>query len=155
MFIPAILPAHIDAAVSTRADSAIRRHKLNALSSYLDTLFPGEGLPRASELKLHEYLVTHALEVENYVQLLSLGCYWLNAQSAPGGNFVLIDEAMKVDLVTRMETSTAGSLERQFFERTLSDATKFYYAHPRTWRGLGFKGPPQPTGFPDYARAPS
>ena len=153
--IPAVLPASISAAVSFRASAAIRKHRLESLVPYLDTLLPGENTPSASQLSLHEHLVDHALDVPNYVELLSLGCYWLNGQAGAGTNFAALDEAARVRLITLMEHSTPGTIERQFFDRTLSDTMQFYYAHPRTWKALGFAGPPQPVGFPDYRQPPA
>ena len=152
--IPAILPASISAAVSFRAGAAIKKRRLSALVPYLDALLPGESTPNASQLGIHEHLVDHALTVPTYVELLSLGCGWLNGQAGPMANFADLGEAARVRLITLMERSSEGTLERQFFDRTLSDAMQFYYAHPRTWKALGFAGPPQPAGFPDYRQPP-
>lgn len=153
--LPSVLPMQVDAAVSFRASSAIKKHGLESLETYLDTLLPGDGIPGASELDLHVYLVEHAMGVQNYLRLLSMGCYWLNAQSLPGSNFTLLDEVARVRLISLMENAAPGSIERQFFERTLSDAMQLYYAHPQTWPALGFDGPPQPVGFPDYRQPPA
>jgi hypothetical protein len=153
--IPAVLPVTISAAVSFRASAAIRKYRLEALVPYLDTLLPEDGAPSASQLSLHEHLVDHALDVPNYVELLSLGCRWLDGQAGPGANFAALGEAARVRLINLMEHSTPGTIERQFFERTLADAMQFYYAHPRTWKVLGFAGPPQPVGFPDYRQPPA
>jgi hypothetical protein len=153
--IPAVLPVTISAAVSFRASAAIRKYRLEALVPYLDTLLPEDSAPSASQLSLHEHLVDHALDVPKYVELLSLGCRWLDGQAGPVTNFAALDEAARVQLVTLMERSTPGSIERQFFDRTLSDSMQFYYAHPRTWESLGFAGPPQPVGFPDYRQPPT
>ncbi len=153
--IPMMLPVRIGAAVSFRADVVIRNKGLEALAPYLDTLLPGDGAPSASQLSIHELVVDHAMEIPDYVQLLSLGCQWLNGQAGPGADFGMLGEAARVRLVTLLEHAEQGSIARQFFDRTLFDAMQFYYAHPRSWTALGFAGPPQPVGFPDYRQAPA
>jgi hypothetical protein len=42
-----------------------------------------------------------------------------------------------------------------FFKEVREDVFYGYYANPISWRVVGYYGPPQPVGYPDYAEAPS
>jgi hypothetical protein len=46
------------------------------------------------------------------------------------------------------------SLARRAFRRTRHEAFVHYYADARSWPAIGYGGPPQPDGFPDYAQPP-
>ncbi len=50
--------------------------------------------------------------------------------------------------------SAADSPARRAFARTREDAFAAFYGDPRAWPGIGYRGPPQPEGFPDYDRPP-
>ena len=121
---------------------------------YLDTLLPADGSPSASELDIHHALVEHALSVQNYVKLLSLGCLWLDAMAGGKGKFANLNIAGREQLVALAEAAEPGKTERLFFDRTLEDSMRLYYSHPDSWPSLGFSGPPQPHGFPDYRLPP-
>ncbi len=153
--IPTVLAARAAPLVLIRGGATIDRNGLHALAPYLDTLLPAGDSPAATELDIHHYLVEHAAGVRNYLELLSLGCRWLDAQAAGAKTFVRLDSTAQERIVARLEGAASGTIEHQFFERSLSDTMQFYYAHPRTWPALGFTGPPQPVGFPDYRVAPA
>ena len=42
----------------------------------------------------------------------------------------------------------------EFFKNFKNLVIKFYYSHPRSWKGLAYNGPPQPVGFSDYSLPP-
>ena len=56
--------------------------------------------------------------------------------------------------VKTAEQSAERSLPRVFFKAVQYYAFEIYYAHPETWVSLGYPGPPQPMGFPNYAEPP-
>jgi len=43
----------------------------------------------------------------------------------------------------------------KFFKIIRQDVLNGYYSHPASWKGVGYFGPPQPNGYPDFASPPS
>jgi hypothetical protein len=56
--------------------------------------------------------------------------------------------------VTQAAAAALGSPPRAFFNRTRDDAMEAFYSDPRNWPAVGFRGPPQPEGYPDFAEPP-
>lgn len=129
---------------------------LSALPAFLDTLLPEDISPSASQLNVGPDLISKASRESGFERLLILGCAWLNEQSHKQGQalFENLDEASQIAIVKIAEQSAERSLPRVFFTTVQYYAFGIYYAHPETWVSLGYAGPPQPVGFPDYARPP-
>lgn len=127
---------------------------LEALPAFLDILIPEDTTPSASQLGLHGKLIQHAKGIENYTRLLELGCQLLDglSQARYRVNFNALAPAQGEPLVMMVEASPKGSIPEMFFTRVLSDLFGFYYSHPASWPGLGLDSPPQPNGYPDYAK---
>ncbi len=152
---PGMLAAQQSAPMSMRARLSIKRHGLESLSAYVDTLLPTDETLGAAALGVHGHLIEHAASIENYLKLLSLGCAWLDRQARPRKRFSHLPEPSRARVVKRAQSSTPGKIERLFFERTHDDLLGLYYANPKAWHGLGFAGPPQPFGFLDFDRPPA
>lgn len=129
---------------------------LSALPAFLDTLIPEDISPSAGQLKVGPDLIRRAKQESGFERLLILGCEWLNEQSQKQRQplFEHLDEAARIAIVKTAEQSTERSLPRVFFNAVQYYAFEIYYAHPETWVSLGYAGPPQPVGFPDYAKPP-
>jgi len=128
----------------------VSNKKLIALPYFLDTLIPEDTTPSASQLGLHETLISHAKHIENYTTLLELGCQWLDLQAQPAFNKLPQSTADKI--VSIAANSNNNTIPNMFFERVKSDLFTFYYSHPASWPGLGFDTPPQPLGYPDFTQ---
>ncbi len=129
---------------------------LSALPAFLDTLIPEDISPSASQLNVGPDLIDRARRESAFERLLILGCTWLNEQSYKQGKqiFENLDEASRIAIVKTAEQSADRSIPRVFFKAVQYYAFEIYYAHPETWVSLGYTGPPQPVGFPDYAKPP-
>ena len=129
---------------------------LSALPAFLDTLIPEDISPSASQLNVGPDLIGRARRESDFERLLILGCTWLNEQSLKQGKqlFENLDEVSRIAIVKIAEQSADRSLPRVFFIAVRHYAFEIYYAHPETWVSLGYTGPPQPVGFPDYASPP-
>ncbi len=129
---------------------------LSALPAFLDTLIPEDISPSASQLNVGPELIGRARQESGFERLLILGCTWLNEQSYKQGKqaFENLDEASRIAIVKTAEQSAERSIPRVFFKAVRYYAFEIYYAHPATWVSLGYTGPPQPVGFPDYAEPP-
>jgi len=130
---------------------------LSALPAYLDTLLPEDISPSASQLNVGPDLISKVSQDSGFERLLILGCAWLNKQSHKHGQtlFENLDEASRISIVKVAEQSADRSLPRVFFAAVQHSAYGIYYAHPESWVSLGYTGPPQPKGFPDYASGPT
>ena len=122
-------------------------------SSFIDVLVPRDQTPSASELRVDSQILTYSTSVEHYEKLIQLGCYWLelHADALFKLDFISLSDEQKVEIVSMMEVSKIGSIEKQFFDRVLSDTFRFYYGNPASWVLLPITIPPQPLGYPGYS----
>jgi Gluconate 2-dehydrogenase subunit 3 len=127
------------------------------LAAYLDTMIPADELgPGALELGVLEAIEAAAAQDAGYRRLLALGCAWLDQQAAFFGakEFGVLGDNERGRLVLFASEQAPGSLARRFFEITQNRAFRVFWARPEAWAGIGYRGPPQPEGFLDYALAP-
>ncbi|NNE91285.1 MAG: hypothetical protein HKN23_06530 [Verrucomicrobiales bacterium] len=128
------------------------------LRAWMNTLLPPDDFsPGAGDLGVHFEIEQHAKSIHNYELLLQRGMKWADDQVKAMGkaDFAALDDEDRVKIIEVAEADEAeNSVPRQFFFHTLRDGVNFYYGHSESWPGIGFPHPPQPIGFPDYARAP-
>jgi hypothetical protein len=126
------------------------------LAAYLDTLIPADGTPGAVQLGVAEKIIAEAARDSSYRQRIDQGCGWLDQQAVKYGasHFAALSEAQREEVVDLAAGGQAGLMPLIFFDRTRDDAFFYYYAHPQSWPGLGYAGPPQPRGFMNYAEPP-
>jgi hypothetical protein len=123
----------------------------------LDTLIPADDTPAASAFGIDRALLAMAARSDDYRRLLEDGVQWLDRAARASGarSFAVASEQRRVDIVRQAEGSATNTLPRRFFERVKADAMRVYYAEPAAWQLLGYTGPPQPHGFPDYEEPPA
>jgi hypothetical protein len=128
----------------------------DTLAAYLDTLIPADEFPSATQLGVGKHLVADTETDGGYRQLIEKGCEWLDAQAEQYGaaRFAALSQAQREQVVSLAAAGKAGLLAHMFFDRMQADAFAHYYAHPQSWRALGYPGPPQPEGFMNYTQAP-
>lgn len=135
------------------SEVAVRR----TLSAYLDTLIPDDDLgPGIIRLGLDKAFFTLASRYPRYGSFLTAGCVWLNEQArkADAEEFATLDERGRDAIVVLASKAPRRSLPRRFFQSTRGSAFRLYYGKSESWAAIGYGGPPQPGGFPDYAEAP-
>ena len=128
------------------------------LRVYLDTLIPADELgPGALELGVLEAIEAAAAQDAGYRRLLDLGCAWLDQQAGFFGakDFGSLGDDERGRLVLFASEQAPGSVARVFFETTQEHTFRVFWARPEAWAGIGYRGPPQPEGFLDYAQAPA
>lgn len=137
--------------------TAASNNPLASLPYYLESLLPAEGaLPGGLEVGVPGALLEKAYTIPAYERLLQNGGRWLEreARQSYRATFSALSEGQREKIVEKAERSPPGSLPRVFFQRTRVDAFEIYYSHPQVWAALGFDGPPQPLGYPDFANPP-
>jgi hypothetical protein len=139
-------------------DDAFDAGARRALAQFLDTLIPadasGPGAVAAGAVAEFEEAADN---YPNFAAFLARGCRWLDSEAANGGapGFAGLDAAERIRIVERAATAPEGSEPRKFFDLTWELARGSFYARPESWAPLGYDGPPQPYGFPDYADPPA
>jgi len=121
--------------------------------AYLDTLIPEDaGAPGAVALGIPERLMAAGTAAD----VIAPFCAWLDARArdAGGGSFADLTAGEREAIVQAAESAVPDSPARHAFRRTRHEAFAHYYADARSWAAIGYRGPPQPDGFPDYAQPP-
>lgn len=142
-----------------RDEASLKRaqQKLEStLSAYLETLIPRDATSSALELGGLGNLLRETEADRQLKKLVSLGCIWLDIHSRKkhGRTFAELESAAREQVVARMAGANERRIEQRFFQKTRKIAFRHYYSQPGVWSSLGYAGPPQPRGFPDFTRAP-
>jgi hypothetical protein len=134
--------------------SAPRAETLHAL---VDTLIPGDATAPASAFGIDRAILDAARRDEQYSRLIEEGADWLDRSARMLGarDFASANEAQRIQVVQQAERAPVQAAPRRLFERVRVDAMRRYYAEPATWGTLGYTGPPQPAGFPDFQQPPA
>ncbi len=128
------------------------------ITAYLDTLIPQDRLsPSASgvgiDAVIHRYIEADAQRAGFVAQ----GCRWLDEQARHQGadSFAAMPGEAREVIVAGMASAPGDAGPRMFFEMLRTHAMRLYYASPESWPSLGFDGPPQFDGFPDFDQSPA
>ena len=145
------LPSAMSAPVTSRQDL---QDPLISLTAFVDVLVPRDDLPSASDLDVDRRIIAKAATIPAYARLLRHGCRWLDSEAHTLDGSVSYFRDLEPDTQVRIvELAEAGkdkSVGRVFFRNVRQDTLRYYYAHPVVWRALGYDGPPQPIGFPEF-----
>ncbi|MBF0319916.1 MAG: gluconate 2-dehydrogenase subunit 3 family protein [Nitrospirae bacterium] len=127
------------------------------LEALLDTLIPEDVTPGALQLGVPEQVKSKAATDNRYRLLIKKGCTWLNsmARELNAEGFVYLKEEGRDAIIDKALKSGYGSMQRIFLYTMRADTLHYYYSHRGSWASLGYNGPPQPYGFPDYYQAPA
>jgi hypothetical protein len=137
--------------------AAIKPEERRTIEAFIDTLIPQDTTPGALQLGVAAKILAKAHEDGQYRRLARKGCEWLDRKAGTrrADGFFSLGGREREELVGQAAKAAVGSVPRIFFERLRADAFFHYYANPASWKGLRYKGPPQPDGYPDYAAEPS
>jgi hypothetical protein len=128
------------------------------LAAYLNTLLPkSERSPDAVEAGVLNQILGAARSDRDAQAFLGQGVRWLNeeARKQAGQDFGRLSNEETIAVVEAAETAPWDSLENEFFRTTRFVALNLYYVTPESWPAIGYDGPPQPVGFPDYTDRPA
>ncbi len=128
----------------------------HATSRMVDLMVPRDETPGAIDLGLH-LAILGRIEASRWdSRRLAQACMWLDqrARADHGRDFLELDEALQIAVMERLETEPRGSDPARAFGALRNETMSLFYARPESWAGLGIDGPPQPTGYPDYADLP-
>jgi len=134
--------------------SAITEKEEAVLRSYLDTLIPGGDAPSATELGVDRAFIAQASGNRELRRIVKFGMDWIDTRARRAGyeSFYAAPEQDREDVITAARNSGSASNPRAFYLRTRNMAFDLYYADKRSWPFVGYNGPPQPYGNPDYTK---
>ena len=132
--------------------SAPNEHIARTVAAVADLMFPGDGLPGASELGLH----TRILAMPDLHALLAQGVAWLDKRAAAQGalDFLALDEAGKLAAVDAAFASSNDGTQPFVLALRFHLGTA-YYSEPLIKAAFPYTGPPQPNGFVDFVDRPA
>jgi hypothetical protein len=127
-------------------------HFVRTVAALADLMFPGDGLPAASELGLHNRIVA----MPDLVAELARGVDGLDKRAARQGvaDFLALDEAGRLAAVDAAFASDDGD-QRQFLLTFRYHLGTAYYSEPVIKAAFAYTGPPQPNGFADFRDRPA
>jgi hypothetical protein len=121
------------------------------VTAVVDLMFPGDGLPGATELGIHNRIIT----MPDLHVLMAYGVVWLDGQATRQGarNFLALDDVGKLAAVEAAFASKDHNA-RQFVQTIRFYAGLKYYSEPVVKAAFPYTGPPQPDGFADFQNPP-
>jgi hypothetical protein len=126
-------------------------HMAEAVKALTDLLFPGDELPGAAELGIHN----RVLAMAELRDTMADGVGWFDqrAKSQGAANFLALDENARPAAI---EAAFASSDEaaKQFVVLLRFYAGLNYYSHPTIKAAFPYTDPPQPEGFADFQDPP-
>jgi hypothetical protein len=127
-------------------------HIASTVAAVADLMFPGDGLPGASELGLHKRIVA----MPELHALMTRGVVWLDNRAALQGasDFLALDEASRLAAVDAAFGSHDDDTQ-QFVLALRYHLGTAYYTEPAVKSAFAYTGPPQPDGFADFQDRPA
>ncbi len=131
-------------------------HQRVTLMAYIDALIPRDVAPGAIDLDVHTRLFDKADDDARYAHMLGFGARWLDAEAQKHHERPFIDlTGTEKDAVVETAALAARQTPHHgFFRATRADVFDWYWSHAESWPAIGFNGPPQPRGFPDFECGP-
>jgi Gluconate 2-dehydrogenase subunit 3 len=138
-------------AVSSFWQPGFNAHAAETVKVITGLMFPGDGLPGAVELKIHDRLVA----MTDLHDTLVDGVVWLDswAKTRGASDFLALDENSKAAAIDAAFASEIDDA-RQFAITLRYYAGLNYYADPVIKAAFPYTGPPQPDGFADFQDPP-
>ena len=126
-------------------------HMAEAVKALTDLLFPGDELPGAVELGIHNRVLATAELRDTMAD--GVGWFDQRAKSQGAANFLALDENARSAAI---EAAFASSDEaaKQFVVLLRFYAGLNYYSHPTIKAAFPYTDPPQPEGFADFQDPP-
>jgi len=126
-------------------------HTAKTVKVVTDLMFPGDGLPGATELKIHDRIMA----MSDLHDMMADGVGWLDswAKTKGASDFLALDESTRsaaIDAAFASEPEQA----RQFAITLRYYAGLNYYSDPVIKAAFPYTGPPQPDGFADFQDPP-
>ena len=126
-------------------------HTVQTVTAVTDLMFPGEGLPGATALGIHNRIVA----MSDFHPKMTNGVDWLDRWATNHGasDFLALDESARSAAVGAAFESEDDDA-KQFVGAIRYHGVLNYYSEPVIKAAFPYTGPPQPEGFPDFQDPP-
>src|SRR5581483_6912164 len=116
-------------------------HVTGSVAAIADVMFPGDGLPGAAALGVHNSV----LEMSELRASIIEGVAWLDkwAMSQAQANFIALDEAGRLAAIDAAFASRSAGVQ-QFVLAMRFHLGTAYYSQPSVKAAFAYTGPPQP-----------
>jgi hypothetical protein len=130
---------------------SVNEHVAHTVEALADLMYPGDGLPSASEFWLHQRILAKP-DLDGFVE----GVLWLDQWAALHGavDFLALDEVGRLAAVDAAFASY-DKHARPFVLSLRYDLGTAYYSEPSVKAAFPYTGPPQPDGFADFQDRPA
>ena len=128
-----------------------------AIMQYLRDTVAEEGIGTVESVVFAKYLMFRYVYWHHTARIASamFNTAVADCLNALGVTALSVHHPLLARLALATQMAGDRSLQRGFFTVTRVIAFDLYYADPATWAGIpGYRGPPQPEGYPDHADPP-
>jgi hypothetical protein len=131
--------------------SGFDAHSAETVKALIGLLFPGDELPGAAELGIHN----RVLAMAELRDTMADGVGWFDqrAKSQGAANFLALDESARSATIEAAFAS-GDDAAKQFVVFLRFYAGLNYYSHPTIKAAFPYTDPPQPEGFADFQDPP-
>jgi hypothetical protein len=131
--------------------SRFNEHTAQTVTMVTEVMFPGDGLPGATELGIPNRIVA----MLDFHPMMAIGVNWLDgwAKGQGASDFLALDESNKLAAIEAASASEDDDA-KQFVVAIRYYGALNYYSHPVIKAAFPYTGPPQPDGFPDFRDPP-
>ena len=158
-------------------------HQYSLVATLAALIVPTDKDPGATEAGAADYIDRMVSESEEKQKQYAKGLDWIDnaAKKQYGNNFLELSVKEQIELLTIIDEEEKKKYRQvqNYFDRVnrkidelwidgfgLGNSNRFfhivcedvfygYYSNPISWKVVGYYGPPQPVGYPDYAEPPS
>jgi hypothetical protein len=132
--------------------AASEEHVGRSVAALADVMFPGDGLPKASELGIHRRVI----DMPELQASIANGLAWLDKHAALQGvgDFLGLNEAQKLAALDAAFASRDEGIQPFVLALRYHLGTA-YYSAPAVKSAFAYTGPPQPEGFADFQERPA
>ncbi len=129
----------------------LSNHAAQTVTALTDLMFPGDGLPGATEFGIHDRIVA----MSDLHALMTDGVAWLDGQAMRHGapDFLALNDGAKLAAIEAAFVSKDAAAS-QFINKLRFHVGLKYYSEPVIKAAFPYTGPPQPEGFPDFQDPP-
>jgi hypothetical protein len=129
-----------------------REHIARTVAAVAEAMFPGDGLPGASELGIHR----RVLAMADLQASIAAGVSWLDQRAAlrRAADFAALDETQRLAVLDAAFASPDPGIQ-PFVLALRYHLGMAYYSAPAIKSAYAYTGPPQPDGFADFRERPA
>ncbi len=154
------------------------QHQYAVVATIAGLIIPSDDEPGANEAHVVDYIDNITYRHEKKEQLYTKGLDWLDkyCQAKYGIGFLDLNQIEQIEIVNyalgdrpsksflqRVQRKihkiydgiNSIGFNRRFFQEIHEDVIDGFYSNPISWQAIGYFGPPNPVGYPDFTEKPS